>query len=83
MGMGPTFTIKVENGILTFSVPGQGAMVATPKSETEFFFKDMEDAAVSFVMDDKGEVTGLNAEFSGQKLKAKRVIKAAASSDSK
>ena len=82
MGMGPTFTIKVEDGILSFSIPGQGAMVATPKSETEFFFKDLEDAAVSFVMDDKGEVTGLNAEFSGQKLKAKRVVKAA-SIDSK
>ncbi len=83
MGMGPTFTIKVENGILSFSVPGQGSLVATPKSETEFFFKDMEDAAVSFVMDEKGEVTGLNAEFSGQKLKAKRVVKAATKSESK
>ncbi len=75
MGMGPTFTIKVENGNLYFSIPGQGALPATAKSETEFFFKEMEDASVVFVKDDKGEVTVLQAEFGSQKIKAKRVVK--------
>ena len=83
MGMGPTFKITLANGTLYFSVPGQPALPATPTSETEFFFKEVEDAAVTFVKNEQGEVTGLQAEFGTQKLKAKRVVKAATGSDSR
>lgn len=81
MGMGPKFTISREGNILFFSMPGQPSLPATPESETKFFFKDVENAGVVFVTNEQGEVTELQAEFNGQKIKAKRVSKAVASSD--
>jgi mono/diheme cytochrome c family protein len=75
--IGPqSFTITREGDKLMFSVPGQGKVEAFPESETRFFFTVI-DAQVTFVKDERGEVTELLFEVNGMKLRAKRVNKVA------
>ena len=82
-GLGPNFTITREGSLLFFTIPGQPALPATPASETTFFFRDIDGAQVTFIRSEQGEVSELQAEFGPQKIKAKRVPKAATGSDNK
>lgn len=70
------FTITREGDKLMFSVPGQGKVEAFPESETKFFFTVI-DAQVTFMKNERGEVTELLFEVNGMKLRAKRVNKVA------
>jgi hypothetical protein len=72
------FTITREGDKLMFSVPGQGKVEAFPESDTKFFFTVI-DAQVTFVKNERGEVTELLFEVNGMKLRAKRVNKTASS----
>ena len=72
------FTIVREGDKLMFSVPGQGKVEAFPESETKFFFTVI-DAQVTFMKNEKGDVTELLFEVNGMKLRAKRVNKTASS----
>ncbi|MFY9554882.1 MAG: DUF3471 domain-containing protein [Blastocatellia bacterium] len=75
--IGPqVFTITKEGDKLMFSVPGQGKVEAFPESETKFFFTVI-DAQVTFMKNERGEVTELLFEVNGMKLRAKRVNKVA------
>ncbi len=82
-GLGPKFTITREGNNLFFSIPGQPALPAFPESETSFFFPEVENAQVTFVRNEQGEVSELQAEFGPQKIKAKKVSKAATGSENK
>ncbi len=77
-GLGPKFTVTREGDRLFFRMPGQPALPATPESETRFFFNDVEGASVTFIKNEQGEVVELQAEFGQQKIKAKRINRAAA-----
>jgi mono/diheme cytochrome c family protein len=83
LGLGPKITISRDGNTLFFSAPGQPALPATAEAETKFYFKDVENSAVVFVLNEQGEVAELQAEFGNQKIKAKRVVKAVASGESK
>jgi Copper type II ascorbate-dependent monooxygenase, C-terminal domain/Domain of unknown function (DUF3471) len=72
-GPGPTFTIRRDGNKLFFIIPGQPALEALPESETRFFFRDIEGAQVTFIRNDQNEVSGIEAEFGQQKIKAKKV----------
>ncbi len=75
--IGPQFfTISRDGDRLMFSVPGQGTVEAFPESDTKFFFTVI-DAQVTFVKNERGEVTELLFEVNGMKLRAKRVNKTA------
>ncbi len=54
----------------------QGTVEAFPESDTKFFFTVI-DAQVTFVKNERGEVTELLFEVNGMKLRAKRVNKTA------
>lgn len=82
-GLGPKFTVTRESDRLFFRMPGQPALPALPESETKFFFSEVEGAFVTFVRNERGEVVELQAEFGQQKIKAKRVNKAAAEGGAK
>ena len=47
-----------------------------PETETKFFFKVV-DAQVTFVKNDKGDVTELVFEQNGRTIRAKKIVKAA------
>jgi uncharacterized protein DUF3471/copper type II ascorbate-dependent monooxygenase-like protein len=70
------FTITREGDKLMFSVPGQGKVEAFPESETKFFFTVI-DAQVTFIKNERDEVTELLFDVNGMKLRAKRVNKVA------
>jgi hypothetical protein len=79
--LGPKFTISREGQTLYFQLPGQPALPALPESETKFFFKEIEGASVVFVKNEQGEVIEMQAEFGPQKIKARKLTKAAAGSE--
>ncbi|MCI0665927.1 MAG: DUF3471 domain-containing protein, partial [Acidobacteria bacterium] len=81
-GMGPNFTILRDGDKLFFNVPGQSRIEAFPESETRFFFKVV-DAQVTFIKNEKGEVTELLFEMNRQGMRAKKVNKDAATSESR
>jgi hypothetical protein len=75
--LGPqVFTISRNGDKLMFSVTGMGTVEAFPESETKFFFTVI-DAQVTFMKNERGEVTELLFEVNGMKLRAKRVNKTA------
>jgi mono/diheme cytochrome c family protein len=75
--IGPqVFTISREGDKLMFSVPGMGIAEAFPESEMKFFFTVI-DAQVTFMKNERGDVTELLLEVNGMKLRAKRVNKTA------
>jgi hypothetical protein len=74
VGLGPTFTVTREGDHLFFTAPGQPKLEAFPESETKFFFKAVE-AQVTFIKNEKGEVTELLFEVNRQSIRAKRVSK--------
>jgi Domain of unknown function (DUF3471) len=74
MGLGPKFTILREDDKLYFVASGQPRIRAYPESETLFFFKVV-DAQVSFIKNEKGEVTELLFEMGQRKIRAKKVEK--------
>jgi len=49
---------------------------AFPETETRFFFKIF-DAQVTFIRNEKGDVTGITFEINGRTMKANRVNKVA------
>src|SRR6185503_2703361 len=64
--LGPaTFTVSREGEKLLFNVPGLANIEAYPESETSFYFTVAE-GQVTFVKNDKGEVTGLVLDFNGR-----------------
>jgi Domain of unknown function (DUF3471)/Copper type II ascorbate-dependent monooxygenase, C-terminal domain len=71
---GPKFTILREGDKLFFVAPGQPRIQAFPESETKFFFKIV-DAQVTFIKNDKGEVTELLFEMNRRNIRAKKVDK--------
>jgi len=78
--LGPaTFTVSREGEKLLFNVPGLANIEAYPESETSFYFTVAE-GQVTFVKNDKGEVTGLVLDFNGRSLRANRVKKVASTS---
>jgi len=75
--IGPqVFTISRDGARLMFSVTGMGTVEAFPESDTKFFFTVI-DAQVTFMKNEKGDVTELLFEINGMKLRAKRVNKTA------
>ena len=77
--LGPqVFTISRNGDKLMFSVTGMGTVEAFPESDTKFFFTVI-DAQVTFMKNERGEVTELLFEVNGMKLRAKRVNKTASS----
>jgi mono/diheme cytochrome c family protein len=75
--VGPaTFTISHEGDRLMFTAPGQPKIEAFPETETRFFFKIF-DAQVTFIKNDKGEVTELTFEVNGRTMRARRLNKVA------
>jgi hypothetical protein len=77
VGAGPRFTIAREGNRLIFAAPGQPRIEAFPESETKFFFKVVE-AQVTFIKNERGEVTELIFEINRQSIRAKKVNKVAA-----
>ncbi len=73
-GLGPKFTILRENDKLFFVAPGQPRIQAFPESETKFFFKVV-DAQVTFIKNDRGEVSELLFEMNRRNIRAKKVDK--------
>jgi hypothetical protein len=75
--IGPaTFTVSHEGDKLMFTAPGQPKIEAFPESDTRFFFKIF-DAQVTFIKNEKGEVTELTLEVNGRTIRARRVNKVA------
>jgi hypothetical protein len=75
--IGPaTFTVSHERDKLMFTAPGQPKIEAFPESDTRFFFKIF-DAQVTFIRNEKGEVTELTLEVNGRTIRARRVNKVA------
>jgi hypothetical protein len=68
------FKVIRDGDKLMFVVPGQPKVEAIPASETRFFFTVV-DGEVLFIKDDKGQVSEMLVEFSGRKLRAKKVLK--------
>jgi putative CocE/NonD family hydrolase len=67
-------TVTVTRGAdgLVFELTGQPPIPAFAESETEFFFKVV-DIQVSFVKDDKGQVTHLVVHQKGRNIEAKKI----------
>jgi hypothetical protein len=71
-----SITISREGDKLMFTVPGFPRVEAYPESETIFYFTVIE-GQVTFVKNDKGEVTDLVFESNGRHLQARRIKKVA------
>jgi hypothetical protein len=75
--LGPaSFSISRDGDKLMFTVPGFPKVEAYPDSETTFYFTVIE-GQVTFVKNDKGEVTELVFETNGRHVQAKRIKKVA------
>ena len=73
--IGPaTFTVSREGERLMFTAPGQPKIEAFPESDAKFFFKIF-DAQVTFIRNDKGEVTEMTFEINGRTMRARRLNK--------
>jgi hypothetical protein len=79
MGLGK-FKVERESAMLWVSLPGQPTFPAYPESETRFFVREIEGSLLTFIKNEHGEVTELQAEFGGRKLTAKRIQTPAAGS---
>ncbi len=66
------FTIRRDGDRLTAQLTGQDSLEVFPESETEFFYKVV-DAQLTFVNNDKGEVTTLILHQNGQHPAAVKV----------
>lgn len=66
------FTIRRDGDHLMAQLTGQSSLEVFPESETEFFYKVV-DAQLTFVKNDKGEVTSLILHQNGQHPAAMRV----------
>ena len=66
------FDIVLNNQQLRAKLTGQPRVPIFPESETEFFYKVV-DAQLSFLVDDKGEVTGLILHQGGINSKANKI----------
>ncbi len=67
-------TVSVKDGKLWTKVSGQGEFELTPKATNKFTLKEMPSFGVEFILDKKGETTGLithqpNGDFEGKKVK--------------
>ena len=71
---GGIMTITQERDQLFAQLTGQPRFEIFPKSETEFFWKVV-DAQITFVRNNKGEVTHVIHHQDGQTLKAPKLIK--------
>jgi Domain of unknown function (DUF3471)/Copper type II ascorbate-dependent monooxygenase, C-terminal domain len=81
--VGPaTFTVSHDGDKLMFTAPGQPKIEAFPESDTRFFFKIF-DAQVTFIKNEKGEVTELTLEVNGRTIRARRVNKVASQAPQK
>jgi hypothetical protein len=79
---GVIFKVIREGDKLMFSVPGQPKVEAIPSTETKFFFTVV-DGEVNFIKDEKGETTEMVVEFSGRKMRVKKVSKPASTTSGK
>ena len=66
------FTIRRSGDRLLAQLTGQQFLQIFPESETEFFYKAV-DAQITFVKNDKGEVTGLILHQNGIDQTARRL----------
>jgi hypothetical protein len=73
------FKVVREGDKLMFIVPGQPKVEAVPSSETKFFFTVV-DGEVTFIKDEKGETIEMIVEFSGRKVRVKKIKTASTSS---
>jgi serine-type D-Ala-D-Ala carboxypeptidase/endopeptidase len=71
-GHGITMTVTREEGHLFAQLTGQPKLEILPKSETEFFWEDV-NAQVTFVKDEKGKVTKAVHHQGGQTLEAPKI----------
>jgi hypothetical protein len=67
-----TCSIVREGDKLWLVAPGWMKAEASPESETKFFLRAM-DAQMTFVRNEKGEVTGFVFEMGNRTMQAKRV----------
>jgi hypothetical protein len=79
---GATLLVTREGDKLMFTSQGQPKIEALPESETRFYFR-MVDAQVTFIKNEKGEVTELVFEMNGRSIKAKKISKVASTGGSK
>jgi D-alanyl-D-alanine-carboxypeptidase/D-alanyl-D-alanine-endopeptidase len=68
---GAVFTVRRDGDRLLAQLTGQTFLEVFPESETDFFYKEV-DARLTFVKNDKGEVTDLILHQNGDKT-AKRI----------
>jgi CubicO group peptidase (beta-lactamase class C family) len=64
--------ISREGDKLFFQLPDQSRSELFPQSDTTFFLKTR-DILITFVKDEKGQVTGMEAEVRGQRRRARKV----------
>jgi hypothetical protein len=79
---GATIIVSREGDKLMFTSQGQPKIEALPETESRFYFR-MVDAQVTFIKNEKGEVTELVFEMNGRSIKAKKVGKVASTGGSK
>ncbi|HKP71004.1 MAG TPA: serine hydrolase [Pyrinomonadaceae bacterium] len=72
LGPGFVLTVTVENGKLHGQATGQGKLAMETVSENKFAVKSV-GAEISFVVDDKGTVTGLVLNQGGREMPAKKL----------
>jgi putative CocE/NonD family hydrolase len=72
LGPGFIITITREDGKLMGEAPGQPKLELFPESETRFFLKGA-GIQITFITDEKGDVSGLVLRQNGKDLTAKRV----------
>lgn len=70
--LGADIVIAVADDHLTATAPGQGATVLGPLWNDSFVVSDMENARISFVVED-GQATSLIVRQAGQTFSAKRI----------
>src|SRR5262249_7218720 len=71
-GLGRTMTVTGEGDRLFARLMGGPKMEILPKSELEFFWKDL-NARMTFVRDEKGKVTHATFHQAGQTLEGTKI----------
>ena len=71
-----TFTVSLKGNSLTFYVPGQPVYDLVPDLGGDFFLKQYKIISLKFILDDKGNVTGVelnqpNGVFDAKRIKEK------------
>ena len=72
LGPGLVLTITKEDGKLMGEVPGQPKVELFPESETRFFLK-VANIQITFIKDEKGNISGLVLRQNGSDIQAKRI----------